>query len=210
MRNKNVITNIKYIHKENSYDRRYYTAILKYNYLNFLISGKNDNEEKKINEIEPYKIHSVIINGKEFHEDKGELKQFADTLRKTEGNIWVLDITIPKREYMYKLLGNNRSTNTITKAFNKFLGVIELSPCIVSWMCSVQYNTDEMRLYFLFFENEPSIFNQRINEYCYRKGRVDLECLDYFKSELLRGISHLKNTLDYDSLKDMYLGLVQF
>lgn len=66
---------------------------------------------------------------------------------------------------------------------------------------------DDARLYFIFFENEPTLFNQVAKDYHYRKGRIEYEHLDYFKGELLRGISHLRNTIDYDALNDMYLGL---
>ena len=64
----------------------------------------------------------------------------------------------------------------------------------------------ESRLYFLFFEKEPTFFNQGTNEYAYRKGRVDLDILAYFKAELLRGINHLSsNGFRYDELSRMYL-----
>lgn len=149
----------------------------------------------------------MLINGKEVHKGRGEFKPFVDALRSAQGNIWVLDMSIPKKEYRYKLLGNNRSSNAITKAFTKFIEAIELSSKDVSWICSVQYCMYDMRLYFLFFENEPTLYNQATKDYCFRKGRIEYEHLDYFKGELLRGISHLRNTIDYDGLNDMYLGL---
>lgn len=209
MRNKDIITNIKCIQKDNSDIRRYYTGNIKYNYLDFLINGINGIEEKKLKTSEPYRINLVIINGRELYDINKELKSFANALRNANGNVWILDVAIPKKEYMYKLLGNNRSIGTITKAFHKFLYEIELSEYLVSWICSIQYNTDETRIYFLFFENEPSFYNHGIDDLIYRKELVDLDSLDYFKGELLRGISHLRNILDYDSLKDMYLGLIQ-
>lgn len=205
MRNKDVKLNIRYIQNEDCYDRRYYGAILKHNYLDFLVNGRNGIEENKLKD--RYEIRYMLINGKEFHEGKGELKPFANVLRSAQGNIWALEVEIPKKEYRYKLLGNNRSPNAISKAFNKFIEAIELSPKDVSWICSVQYCMDDARLYFFFFENEPTLFNQGTNCYRYRKGRIEYEHLEYFKGELLRGISHLRNTIDYDALNDMYLGL---
>ena len=65
---------------------------------------------------------------------------------------------------------------------------------------------EESRLYFLFSEKEPIFFNQGTNEYAYRKGRVDLDILAYFKAEHLRCINHLSsNGFGYDELSRMYL-----
>ena len=113
---------------------------------------------------------------------------FRKELNNAKGNIWILEVVIPKRECIYKIVGNTNAGKAIAKAFDKFIAKLELNPSNVSWMCSSQFNMEESRLYFLFYEKEPTFFNQGTNEYAYRKGRVDLDILAYFKAELLRGI----------------------
>ena len=87
-----------------------------------------------------------------------------------------------------------------------FIDKLDLNRTNVRWVCSSQFNMEESRLYFLFFEKELTFFSQGTNGYAYREGRVDLDILAYFKAEHLRCINHLSsNGFGYDELSRMYL-----
>lgn len=202
MRNKNVILTISYVGDDNEPKRNYFNATYKNGYLDFLTTGLNDREEYKLTG--KYKLSCAYINGEEAK--YLNIGTFRKELNNAKGNIWILEVVIPKRECIYKIVGNTNAGKAIAKAFDKLIAKLELNPSNVSWICSSQFNMKESRLYFLFYEKEPTFFNQGTNEYAYRKGRVDLDILAYFKAELLRGINHLSsNGFGYDELYRMYL-----
>ena len=66
-----------------------------------------------------------------------------------KGNIWILEVVIPKRECIYKIVGNTNAGKAIAKAFEKFIDKLDLNRTNVRWVCSSQFNMVDYIFYSL-------------------------------------------------------------
>lgn len=176
---------IEYVRNEDSFERRYYSAIVKDNYVGFLFHGydRYHQEERRY-------VSSVLINSKAVKR-KRQLYEFIGELRCAKGNIWLIDFVTNDPEAMVLLKNGFGVDAMIRSSFKRFLKAMGLSAKSIAWICSVQRGEKDVTIRFLFFEREPTFFNQGKGCYCYRKGRVELPILMKFKNDLERGISRL-------------------
>ena len=191
----NVLVTINYIPYEDSFIRRYYAGIIRENYILFLSKERNRREEYRFDK--EYKVLSVLVDGVSV---KGNISlSFMDKLRNAKGNIWLIEFEIKDKESIVKLASTDKLSSMITRAFYRFITKLDLFKDNVSFISSIQESIDDIRIYFLFFENEPTFYNQGKKEYSYRKGRIDLKILQEFKADLLKGISRLSYKEAYKS-----------
>lgn len=176
----------EYMRNEDSFERRYYSAIVKENYIGFLIHGYD-----RFHPEEQRYVSSVLINGKAMKR-KRQLYEFIGELRKAKGNIWLINFLANDPEAMERLKNGYGVDAMIRSPFKKCLKAMGFFIKSIAWMCSVQQGEKDAAIRFLFFEREPTFFNQGKGCYCYRKGRVELSILLRFKCDLERGISRLR------------------
>ena len=84
----------------------------------------------------------------------------------------------------------------IRSPFRRFLKAMGFSAKLIAWICVIQQGNKDIAIRFLFFEREPTFFNQGKGRYCYRKGRVELPMLMKLKADLERGIARLRTPID--------------
>lgn len=177
---------IEYVKNEDSFERRYYSAIVKDNYIGCLLHGYD-----RYHLEEQRHVSSVLVNSKAMKR-KTQLYEFIGELRKAKGNIWLIDFTTNDPEAMVLLKNGFGVHAMIRSSFKRFLKTMDFSIKSIAWMCSAQQGEKGVAIRFLFFEREPTFFNQGKECYCYRKGRVELSVLMKLKGDLERGISRLR------------------
>ena len=123
---------------------------------------------------------------------KRQLYEFIGELRCAKGNIWLVDFVTNDPEAMM-LLKNGFGVDAMVRSpFKRFLKAMVFFIKLIPWMFTAQQGDRDTAIRFLFFEREPTFFNQGKGCYCYRKGRVKLSILLRFKCDLERGISRLR------------------
>lgn len=177
---------IEYMKNEDSFERRYYSAIVKDNYVGYLLHGYD-----RYHPDEQRYVSSVLINSKAMKQ-KRQVYEFIGELRKAKGNIWLVNFLANNHEAMERLKNGYGVYAMIRSSFKRLLKAMDFSLKSIAWICSVQQGEKDVAIRFLFFKREPTFFNQGKGCYCYRKGRVELPVLMKFKGDLERGISRLR------------------
>lgn len=177
---------IEYVKNEDCFERRYYSAIVNDNYVGYLLHGYD-----RYHPEERIYVSSVLINSKAMKR-KRQLYEFIGELRKSQGNIWLINFLANVSKAMVLLKNGFGVHAMIRSSFKRFLKNMDFSLKSIAWICSVQRGKKDVAIRFLFFEREPTFFNQGKKCYCYRKGRVELSVLMKLKGDLERGISRLR------------------
>lgn len=121
---------IEYVKNEDSFERRYYSAIVKDNYVGFLFHGydRYHPEERRY-------VSSVLINSKVMKQ-KRQLYKFIGELRKAKGNVWLINFLSNDLEAMERLKSGFGANVMIKNSFKRFLKAMGFSAKSIAFILS--------------------------------------------------------------------------
>ena len=140
------------------------------------------NQRLELPENDGLMLFNFETNSVEYPSVKESIKEFKKLDRKQF--VWDGEISISKKDANELRFGTQEDFGTLVMRYMpSFLKAEGIDPKNVSFYAAVHANTENPHLHWVFFEKEPSIYDEKNKDYGFRKkGKLHLENIQKFET----------------------------